>query len=159
MTEQEKATVRRSITVPIGQTQAFDLFTQRLGDFKPAEHNLLSSPIVETVLEPYVDGWIVDRGEDGSECRWGRVLQFDRPTRVAFSWNIGPTWTIETDPERVSEVDINFVAAEGNSTRVEIEHRRIDRHGPGWESVRDGIAGDQGWPLYLQRYADLVVAR
>ena len=31
-------------------------------------------------------------------------------------------------------------------TRPEIEHRKLERHG---ESVRDGVAGDPGWPLYL----------
>jgi uncharacterized protein YndB with AHSA1/START domain len=148
-------TVRRAVTVPVAVSVAFELFTKRLGDFKPAEHNLLTVPIAATVLEPRVGGAIIDRGTDGSECRWARVLTFDPPDRLVFSWDIGPTWQIETDPERASEVEVRFVAAGPASTRVEIEHRYLDRHGPGWEAVRDGIDTDQGWPLYLERFAAL----
>jgi uncharacterized protein YndB with AHSA1/START domain len=150
-------TVRRAVTVPVSPDVAFELFTGRLGDFKPPEHNLLAAPIAETVLEPRVGGAIVDRGTDGSECRWARVLAFDRPDRLVFSWDIGPTWQIETDPDRASEVEVRFVADGTASTRVEIEHRHLDRHGPGWEAVRDGIDADQGWPLYLDRFAELAV--
>lgn len=155
---QTDATVRRSVVVPVPPTVAFTVFTERLGDFKPPEHNLLAVPIVETVLEPYVGGAIVDRGTDGTECRWARVLVFERPDLLVFSWDIGPTWQIETDLDRSSEVEIRFVADGESATRVELEHRHLDRHGPGWESLRDGISGDAGWPLYLHRYRDLAVA-
>lgn len=144
------------MTVPVAPSEAFAMFTERLGDFKPPEHNLLSVPIAETVLEPRVGGAIIDRGTDGSECRWARILTFDRPDKLVFSWDIGPTWQIETDPDRVSEVELRFVADGTDSTRVELEHRHLDRHGPGWESVRDGVDNEQGWPLYLDRYATLV---
>jgi uncharacterized protein YndB with AHSA1/START domain len=148
--------VRRAVTVPLAPAEAFTVFTERLGDFKPPEHNLLSVPIAETVLEPRVGGAIIDRGTDGSECRWARILTFDRPNKLVFSWDIGPTWQIETDPARTSEVEVRFVAEGAASTRVELEHRHLDRHGPGWEAVRDGVAGEQGWPLYLDRFAALV---
>ena len=131
------------------------MFTDRFGDFKPPEHNLLPVPIAETVFEPKVGGHIYDRGTDGSECRWARVLAYDPPHRVVFSWDIGPTWQVETDPEHTSEVEVTFTAETPGRTRVELEHRHLDRHGPGWESVRDGVGHDQGWPLYLDRYAGL----
>jgi len=158
MPEVDATTVRRSVTVPIAPAQAFALFTERLGDFKPPEHNLLSVPIAQTVLEPHEGGSIIDRGTDGTECRWARILAFERPTRLVFSWDIGPTWQLETDPARASEVEVRFVPEGNASTRVEIEHRHLDRHGPGWESVRDGIGNDQGWPLYLDRFAALAAA-
>ena len=79
-------------------------------------------------------------------------------TRVVFSWDISPYWQIETDPEHTSEVEVRFVAETDQRTRVELEHRNIDRHGPGWEGVRDGVDNDAGWPLYLTRYAALFVA-
>jgi hypothetical protein len=72
-----------------------------------------------------------------------------------FSWDISPQWQIETDPDNASEVEVTFVAETPQRTRVELEHRNLDRHGPGWESVRDGVAHDKGWPLYLTRYAAL----
>lgn len=151
-------TVLRAVTVPLSQDIAFELFTGRLGDFKPAEHNLLAAPIAETVLEPRVGGAIIDRGTDGSECRWARILAFERPDRLVFSWDIGPTWQIETDPSHASEVEVRFLADGTAATRVEIEHRHLDRHGRGWEAVRDGIDSEQGWPLYLDRFAELAHA-
>jgi uncharacterized protein YndB with AHSA1/START domain len=156
MTDESQKRVRRDVIVPIAPAEAFELFTGRLGDFKPPEHNLLAVPIAETVLEPRVGGAIIDRGVDGSECRWAHILVFDPPAKLVFSWDIGPTWQIETDPDRRSEVEVRFLAADDSSTRVEIEHRHLDRHGPGWESLRDGIGNDQGWPLYLDRFAALV---
>jgi len=155
MTQADAAVVRREIVVNAPIEKAFTVFTDRFGDFKPREHNLLQVPIAETVFEAKVGGNIVDRGTDGSECRWARILAYDPPHRVVFSWDIGPTWQIEADPEQTSEVEVTFTAETADRTRVELEHRHIDRHGPGWEQVRDGIGHDQGWPLYLDRYAAL----
>lgn len=115
-------------------------------------------PIVETVFEPRVGGNIVDRGEDGSECRWARVLAYEPPHRVVFSWDIGPTWQLERDPENASEVEVRFIEEGPGRTRVELEHRNLDRHGPGWEAVAEGVEGDGGWPLYLDRFVALVLA-
>ncbi|PZG21809.1 ATPase [Micromonospora craterilacus] len=149
--------VRRQIVVDAPVERAFAVFTQRFGDFKPKEHNLLGSPIAETVFEPKVGGHIYDRGEDGSECAWARILAFEPPDRIVFSWDISPAWQVEQDPDNASEVEVRFVAETPQRTRVELEHRNLDRHGPGWESVRDGVAHDQGWPLYLDRYAALFI--
>jgi uncharacterized protein YndB with AHSA1/START domain len=152
----EETVVRRQVVVDGTPERAFAAFTERFGDIKPREHNLLASPIAETVFEPRVGGHIVDRGEDGSECRWARVLAFDPPDRLVFSWDIGPTWQLETDAANASEVEVRFVADGPDRTRVELEHRHLDRHGPGWPSLRDGVADEQGWPLYLERYAALL---
>jgi uncharacterized protein YndB with AHSA1/START domain len=147
--------VQRQVVVDVPIEEAFTVFTGRLGDFKPPEHNILGSPIAETVFETHVGGHIYDRGVDGTECRWARVLAFDPPNRVMFSWDISPQWQIESDPDHTSEVEVRFIAESPQRTRVELEHRHLDHHGPGWESVSDGVAGDQGWPLYLARYAVL----
>ena len=154
MTETEMV-VRRQVVVDAPIERAFALFTDRFGDIKPPEHNLLSTPIAATVFEPKVGGHIYDRGVDGSECRWARVLAFDPPHRVVFSWDISPRWQVETDPDNTSEVEVTFVAETPQRTRMELEHRHLDRHGPGWQSVRDGVAHEEGWPLYLNRYAAL----
>ncbi|MGZ4434628.1 MAG: SRPBCC family protein [Trebonia sp.] len=155
MTQTAAAVVHKQIVVQAPVDKAFAVFTERLGDFKPPEHNLLTVPIAETVFEPRVGGHIYDRGTDGSECRWARVLAFDPPRRVVFSWDIGPTWRLETEPENASAVEVRFIAETPDRTRVELEHRNIDRHGPGWEAVAKGVGHDQGWPLYLERYAAL----
>ncbi len=155
MTRTEATVVRKQVVVNAAITQAFAAFTERFGDFKPPEHNLLQAPIAETVFEPRVGGHIYDRATDGRECHWARILAYEPPDRVVFSWDIGPQWQIETDQELTSEVEVRFVADGPNRTRVELEHRNLDRHGPGWQSVGDGVDGDQGWPLYLARYAAL----
>lgn len=147
--------VRHSIVVDAPVERAFEVFTGDFGKFKPREHNLLAVPIAETVFEPRVGGHIYDRGADGSECRWANVLAYEPPHRLLLSWNITPQWRLETDPNKTSEWEVRFIAETANRTRVEIEHRKLERHGAGWESVRDGVDADQGWPLYLQRYADL----
>jgi uncharacterized protein YndB with AHSA1/START domain len=108
------------------------------------------------VLEPHAGGNIYDRGVDGSECRWARVLAFEPPHRLLFSWDISPKWQLETDPNRTSEVEIRFTELGPSSTRVRLEHRHLERHGDGWEAERDSVSGDEGWPLYLSRYAEVV---
>jgi uncharacterized protein YndB with AHSA1/START domain len=158
MTQAVAAVVRRSITVEAPMDKAFTVFTERFGDFKPPEHNLLSVPIAETVFEPRVGGHIYDRGADGSECHWARVLVYEPPQRVVFSWDIGPTWQLETEFDNTSEVEVRFIAETQERTRVELEHRNLDRHGTGWEAISDGVGHDDGWPLYLDRYAALLAA-
>jgi len=155
MTETQTA-VHLEIVVAAPLDRAFAVFTERFGDIKPPEHNLLTAPIAETVLEPRVGGHIVDRAVDGSECRWARILAYDPPNRIVFSWDINPRWQLETDPDLTSEVEVRFVADGPERTLVELEHRNLDRHGTGWESVSEGVEGDQGWPLYLARYAALL---
>jgi uncharacterized protein YndB with AHSA1/START domain len=147
--------VQASIVVEAPIERAFSVFTEGFGSFKPPEHNILAVEIAETVFEPRVGGHLYDRGVDGSECRWARVLAYEPPNRVVISWDISPHWQLETNLEKASEVEVRFVAETPDPTRVELEHRNLERHGEGWEGVRDGVAGDDGWPLYLQRYAEL----
>ena len=149
-------TVRHSVTVDAPIDKAFRVFTEDFGRFKPPEHNMLGVEIAETVFEARVGGHLYDRGVDGSECRWARVLAYEPPNRVVISWDIGPTWQIEPDPAKTSEVEVQFIAEAARRTRVELEHRHLDRHGDGWQAVHEGVAGDQGWPLYLQRFAALL---
>ena len=152
----EPTAVQASIEVDAPQERAFTVFTRDFGAFKPPDHNILSAPIAETVVETHVGGHIIDRGTDGSECRWATVLAFEPYDRFVFSWDISPAWQIETDRSKTSEVEVTFTALDAERTRVDIEHRHLDRHGEGWMSVRAGVSTDEGWPLYLNRYADLL---
>jgi len=148
--------VRRHVVVDAPIERAFNVFTDQFGDFKPKEHNMLGAPIAETRFEPEVGGYIYDRAEDGTECRWAQVLAYEPPDRVVFSWLISPYWQLEADQSNVSEVEVRFIAETPERTRVELEHRHLDRHGAGWEGLRDGLGQGDGWPLYLSRYADVV---
>ncbi|HXO79691.1 MAG TPA: SRPBCC family protein [Mycobacterium sp.] len=147
--------IRKSIVVNTGVERAFALFIDQFDAIKPREHNLLSVPIAETVFEPRAGGRVYDVGVDGSRCEWSRVLAYEPPSRVVISWDIGPTWQLEADPAKTSEVEVRFIAESDDRTRVELEHRHLDRHGEGWQAVADGVDGDAGWPLYLRRYGDL----
>ncbi|MBV8386078.1 MAG: SRPBCC family protein [Acidimicrobiia bacterium] len=155
-TQAATTSVSASIVVDAPIQRAFDVFTKDFGRFKPPEHNMLGLEIRETVFEPRVGGYLYDRGVDGRECRWAQVLVYEPPTRVVLSWNISPQWQLETDPAKTSEWEVRFVEEAPSRTRVEIEHRHLDRHGDGWEGVREGVGGADGWPLYLSRYATVV---
>ena len=83
----------------------------------------------------------------------GARLAYEPPERIVFTWDINPYWQIETDHDKTSEVEVRFIAESPERTRVELEHRNLDRHGDGWEGMREGVRGGDGWPLYLQRFA------
>ena len=158
MTSSKVEPVRKSVVVNAGVERAFALFIDRFDAIKPREHNLLRSPSPKPSLSRDVGGHIYDIGVDGSRCEWARVLVYEPPSRVVFSWDIGPTWQLESDPARTSEVEVRFFAESAGSTRVELEHRHLDRHGTGWRAVADGVDGDAGWPLYLHRYVEIAMA-
>src|SRR5215213_3024619 len=123
------AVVRREMVVDVPIAHAFATFVKRFGDFKPPEHNLLGAPITKTTFDSHVGGHIYDVAEDGSECRWARILAYEPPDRVVFSWDISPHWQLESDPDHASEVEVRFVAVTPDRTRLELEHRNLERHG------------------------------
>jgi uncharacterized protein YndB with AHSA1/START domain len=155
-TQTGQTSIRSEVIVEAPQDRAFRVFAEQFDRIKPREHNLLSVDIAESVFEPRAGGRVYDRGVDGSECQWARVIAYDPPERIVFTWDISPRWQIETDLDRASEVEVRFIAETTERTRVELEHRHLDRHGEGWEGLREGVGGDQGWPLYLRRFADQV---
>ena len=157
-THAAETSIGASVVVAAPIERAFSVFTKDFGRFKPREHNLLQAEIAETVFEPRVGGHLYDRGVDGSECRWARVLAYEPPHRVLFSWDISPQWRLESDLAKTSEVEVRFIAEAPDRTRVELEHRNLDRHGDGWEGVREGVDSEGGWPLYLQRFAEVAAA-
>lgn len=141
----DDTTVRTSVDVNLAPARAFQLFTAEIGSWWDADKHILQAPLAEMEFEPFVGGRIIDHGTDGSECRWARVLAYEPPYRVVFSWDINVRWQIEVDPERCSEVEITFTALTDGATRVQLTHGHLDRHGPGWEAMRDAVAG--GWSL------------
>jgi uncharacterized protein YndB with AHSA1/START domain len=153
-TQAAETTVQTSIVVEAPIERAFRVFTEEFDQIKPREHNMLGVDIAESVFEARVGGRIYDRGVDGSECHWARVLAYEPPRRIVFSWDISPQWQIETDLDKTSEVEVRFISETPERTRVELEHRNLDRHGDGWEGERDSVASEGGWPLYLRRFAE-----
>jgi len=147
MTSEVVEPISKSLVVNAGIERAFALFIERFDAIKPREHNL---------LEPTVGGHIYDVGTDDRRCQWARVLAYEPPRRIVCSWDIGPAWQLQTDPARASEVEVRFIPERAERARVKLEHRHIERHGAGRQSVADGVGSDAGWPLYLDRYRELV---
>lgn len=107
------------------------------------------------MFEPHVGGHIFDRAVDGSECRWARILAYEPPDRVVFSWDISPYWHSKPTPITPARSRSGSWPRH-RSARGWSSSTAIERHGPGWDGVRDGVDGDAGWPLYLARYAALL---
>jgi len=146
--------VRESIVVDAPIERAFSVFTEGIASWWPPEHHILQAELAEMVFEPHVGGHVYDRGVDGSECRWARVLAYEPPNRVVFSWDIDTQWQIETDTAKTSEIEVRFTPDGPARTRVDLEHRNIDRHGDGWEGMRSAVGSPEGWRIGLQRFAD-----
>jgi uncharacterized protein YndB with AHSA1/START domain len=150
--------VTTSVVVDVPQARAFAVFTDEIGTWWDPDHHLLpeGTTLTKMVFEPRVGGHVYDVVSDGSECRWARVLAYDPPERVVFSWDINLHWEIETDLDRTSEVEVRFIAEAPDRTRVELEHRNLDRHGDGWEQMRAAVGSDDGWASGMRRYAEAV---
>jgi uncharacterized protein YndB with AHSA1/START domain len=141
--------VSTSITVEAPVDRAFSVFTEDMASWWPPEHHIIGVPLASMVFEPKAGGDVYDVGEDGSRCRWARVLTYEPPTRVVISWDISLQWQVEIDPSRTSEVEVRFVPEGDRRTRVELEHRHLERHGDGWEGMRDAVGSDGGWHSVL----------
>jgi uncharacterized protein YndB with AHSA1/START domain len=145
--------VQSSIVVKAPIDRAFKVFTEDIASWWPPEHHIFQGELAEMVFEPREGGHVYDRGVDGSECRWARVLAYEPPNRVVISWDISLQWQVETDLERTSEVEVRFIAETGGQTRVVLEHRNIHRHGGGWEQMHEAVGSPDGWDVGLQRFA------
>jgi uncharacterized protein YndB with AHSA1/START domain len=147
-------TVRTSIVVDAPIERTFSVFTEKIDSWWNPEHHILDAELAEMVFEPRVGGHVYDRGVDGSECRWARVLAYEPPARVVISWDINTQWQLETNLDKTSEVEVRFIAESAQRTRVELEHRNLDRHGDGWEQIRGAVGSPDGWGDGLRRFAD-----
>ncbi len=151
--ETDATAVSAVVVVDAPIEQAFSFFTRDIGRWWNPDHHIIESELAEIVFEPRVGGNIFDRGVDGSECRWSRVLAYEPPTRVVFSWDISTAWKLEPDPAKTSDVEVRFIEEGPQRTRVELEHRNIDRHGDGWEAMRDAVGSPGGWSSGVNRYS------
>jgi uncharacterized protein YndB with AHSA1/START domain len=149
--------VRASIVIDVPAERAFEAFVHEMSSWWNPDHHILEGEVAEMVVEPRVGGNIYDRGTDGSECRWSRVLAYEPPHRFVFSWDISTEWRLETDLDKTSEVQIDFIAEGPERTRVELEHRNLDRHGDGWENMRGAVGSPGGWPGGLERFTAYAV--
>jgi uncharacterized protein YndB with AHSA1/START domain len=152
-------TVRREVTVATPVERAFEVFTAGLSSWWPLDtHHIGAQPAVEAVMEPRVGGRYFERAADGSECDWGYVLAWEPPTRVIFSWHLNCNWEFDPDPAHASEIEVRFTP-EGESTRVELEHRNFERHGEGADAIREAVSREGGWGGLLALFRDAAERR
>lgn len=144
------APVRKSLRVAAPPDRAFEVFTAGLSRWWPATHSIGKAPLAAAVMEPRAGGRWFERGADGSECDWGRVLVWEPPSRLVLAWQIDAAWRF--DPDLVTEVEVRFIP-EGDGTRVELEHRHLERMGETAEAARAALDSPGGWGGLLEGYA------
>jgi uncharacterized protein YndB with AHSA1/START domain len=153
-TDTQPVSITATTTVEVPIDEAFRFFTEQIGDWWNPDHHIIEAPLRHMVFEPFVGGHVYDVGTDGSECRWSRVLVFDPPRRVVFSWDINGHWEIETDPALCSEVEVTFTAESPTSTRVVLQHHHLERHG---DELLPQVGGmREGWQGNLDLFAAVV---
>lgn len=150
--------VRQAVTVAVPQAHAFEVFTRDFATWWPPTHHTAQKPMQAAVIEPRQGGRWFERSEDGSEHDWGRVLTWDPPRRLVLAWQLTGEWTYDPDPARASEVEVRFIAQGPASTRVELEHRHLERHGKTAEALHKGVSSPDGWPVMLARFAQAALA-
>jgi uncharacterized protein YndB with AHSA1/START domain len=139
------APVRKSITVSLPPERAFRRFTEEIAGWWPlATHSVSESAEATCAIEGRVGGRIVETAPDGAEHRWGTVMAWEPPRRLAFTWHPGRS------DDTGQEVEVTFRPEDGG-TRVDLVHT-------GWERLGEKGAGmradyDAGWDVVLGRYA------
>ena len=144
------APVNRSVVVKADVERSFAAFTGRMGRWWPRTHSIGAAPLADVVVEPRVGGRWYERSTDGAECEWGKVLAWDPPGRLILAWQLDANW--KYDPALVLEVEITFTALQGGMTRVDLEHRNLERYGDKAAAVRDMIGSDNGWMGILKSF-------
>jgi uncharacterized protein YndB with AHSA1/START domain len=145
------APVRKSIVVDASQDRAFDLFTSGIGGWWPKSHKIGKADLDRPVIEPRSGGRWYELDVDGSECEIGKVALWEPPQRLILIWQLTPEFTY--DPNLVTEVEVRFTP-EAGATRVDLEHRDLERMGDRAEAMRETVSGPGGWPALLQLFAD-----
>jgi uncharacterized protein YndB with AHSA1/START domain len=157
VTDTTETAFRTELTVEVPLERAFKVFTDGFDSWWPRSHHIGGADLQEAIMEPRTGGRWYEKDVDGSECEWGEVLAWEPPGHVALSWHLNPEWQYDPDPGHASRIDVNFTSLGPDSTRVELVHSAIDRHGPDWRQVRDGVSSEGGWPGLLQLFADTLV--
>jgi uncharacterized protein YndB with AHSA1/START domain len=151
------APVRKQVMVNATQQRAFDLFTNGMMRWWPATHSILKSPLKQYIVEPRAGGSWYAVGEDGSTCQTGYVIDWHPPRLVVLAWQITAEW--QFDPALVTEVEVRFIAESANTTRVELEHRHLQRMGERAAQMRSIVDASGGWTLILESFKQCAEAK
>jgi uncharacterized protein YndB with AHSA1/START domain len=143
--------VLKEIVVEAPVERAFRVFTARFDSWWPRDHHILEAPLARAVLEPGTGGRWYEVGEDGSQCDWGKVLVWDPPKRLVLAWQLNGRW--QYDPGLVTELEIRFIPLGAMQTRVELEHRDMERFGDMAAATRGALDSPGGWITHLTLFA------
>jgi uncharacterized protein YndB with AHSA1/START domain len=146
--------LRASVTINAPLERAFQTFTESFGSWWPAPYHIGQADMADAIIEPREGGRWYEKGVDGSECDWGRVLAWEPPGRLVITWQINGQWQFDAHPERASEIEVRFTADGPEQTIVEVEHRHLDRL-VGGQAIHDTIGQGGGWIALLEMYAKL----
>jgi uncharacterized protein YndB with AHSA1/START domain len=145
--------VHKTITVAAPQQRAFDVFTIGMSDWWIRDSHHIGASVPEAVvIEPRTGGRWFERAPDGSECDWGRVLEWDPPARVLLAWHLDADWNYDPDPARATQIEVQFLAEGTDTTRVELVHRGLEIHGERANEVHEAIDSPDGWSGLLRGY-------
>lgn len=141
-------------TIPASAERAsYAVFAEEFASWYPSEYTW-SQDVLETIgMEGREGGRCFECGPEGFWIDWGRVLAWNPPDRLLFSWQISPRREPAPDPKKASVVELRFHEEGPQSTRVEFEHRDFSRHGEDAEGYREALGSEQGWPYILGRYS------
>jgi uncharacterized protein YndB with AHSA1/START domain len=148
--------VRKQIVVEVSQERAFEVFTARFDAWWPRDHHVGKAEIKEARMEPRVEGRWYEIGVDGSECDWGKVLAWEPPMRLVLGWQLNAEW--QYDASFMTEVEVRFIALGPARTRVELEHRDLERFGDKLERTRSALDSKDGWSGGLALFAEVTRA-
>jgi uncharacterized protein YndB with AHSA1/START domain len=143
--------VRKSVMIDAPAEHVFSVFSERIDAWWPRKHHIGKTEHFTAMLQPRLGGRWFERGDDGSECDWGRVLAWEPPSRILLSWNINAQW--QYDPAFETEVEVRFVAESAERTRVELEHRRLERYADQATMMQAIFDSPEGWAGTLQALA------
>jgi uncharacterized protein YndB with AHSA1/START domain len=142
--------VRKQLRVRASQARAFAVFTEHMSSWWPATHSILKSPLKQCIVEPRVGGRWYTVGEDGSTCQTGYVIDWQPPQLLLLAWQINAAW--QYDPALITEVEVRFLAESAETTRIELEHRNLERMGDTAAAARDAMDSPRGWGAILESF-------
>jgi hypothetical protein len=139
--------------VNLSPEEAFCYFTGRFGDWWPRDYTFSKKLLSAMYLGQAVGEWCYGQGPHGFRCDWGRILEWNPPRLVVFTWQIGPKSILQPDPDQCTEVGVQFSELAPGKSRVKLTHKCFERHGADATGYRADTASDYGWPLLLQMFA------
>src|SRR5688500_13265781 len=156
MTTAIETTIFSEIITTSPIEECFSIFVDHLQDWWPREYTWSQGTLKKITIAPYINGHCFETGPYDFRCDWGRVVEFERPFHIAFTWQISASRVPVPDPEKASKVTVTLKTLEDKTVRVRLIHSALDKHGPDWEVYAKAMNSEQGWSYILEKYRQCV---